>query len=58
MVTIVDGGPAYEGEKTKHREKKIMRNRKRVLKFQTPPAELNCLLQAILFLQLGLAKTG
>jgi hypothetical protein len=22
MVTIVDGGPAYEGKKTKHREKK------------------------------------
>ena len=56
MVTIVDGGPAYEGEETKHREK-IMRNCKRLLKFQTPPAELNCLLQAVLFLQLGLAKT-
>jgi hypothetical protein len=36
MVTIVDGGPAYEGKKTKHREKKkIMRNRT-IAQFSNP----------------------
>jgi hypothetical protein len=54
MVTIVDGGPAYEGKKTKHREKK----------YNNDAEPYDCsifkprLLSGSLFLQLGLAKTG